>query len=471
MTAKDQKKLWGGRFKEATDALVERFTASEHFDRRLYPQDIEGSIAHSSMLAKQSIISAEDAKAIKNGLIHIKNQIEQGAFEWRMELEDVHMNIESALSDLIGEAGKRLHTARSRNDQVATDFRLYIRAESDRLDSLLHAMQQALINQAESNFDLILPGYTHLQKAQPVLWPHHMLAYFEMFKRDRERLADNRKRLNICPLGSAAMAGTGFPIDRDFTAQELGFDDISANSLDAVSDRDFVLEFLSSASIIMTHLSRLSEELVLWTSSEFNFVRLPDSFCTGSSIMPQKKNPDVPELVRGKSGRVFGHLMAIFTAVKGLPLAYNRDLQEDKEAVFDTVDTVSMSVEIMAAIVKGLKPVKENLEKAVNYGFLTATDLADYLVLKGLPFRIAHSVAGHAVARCVEKNIELSDLSLSDLKEFNEKIEEDIFDLLNVKGSVNSRKCPGGTAPESVKTALEKAKKWLEQPFEKKSEL
>jgi argininosuccinate lyase len=382
-------KPWGGRFLEATEKMLEEFSASVHYDCRLYRQDIAGSKVHARMLARQGIISDKDADAIIKGLGEIEEEIASGDFVWSHELEDVHMNIEQALVERIGEAGKRLHTARSRNDQVAADIRLYLREEIDRLDGLLSLLQEALLHQARAHEDLILPGYTHLQRAQPVLWPHHMLAYFEMFRRDRDRLQDCRKRVNICPLGSAALAGTGFPIDREYVAEELGFHGITANSLDAVSDRDFIIEFLATASIAMAHLSRLSEELILWTSAEFSFVDLPDSFCTGSSIMPQKKNPDVPELVRGKTGRVFGHLMSLLTIIKGLPLAYNRDLQEDKEALFDTVDTVYASVEIMAALVARLVPRKEHISRIVTQGFLTATDLADYLVKKGMPFRQA----------------------------------------------------------------------------------
>lgn len=456
-----REKLWGGRFSEATDALVERYTASEHFDRRLYLQDIEGSRAHAAMLAKQGIISPEDAAAIDKGLLDIREDIEKGKFVWLPELEDVHMNIENALSERIGEAGKRLHTARSRNDQVATDFRLYVREVIDRLDTLLYRIQEAFADQSEKHFGIMIPGYTHLQRAQPVLWSHHMLAYLEMFRRDRERLSECRKRVNVSPLGSAALAGTGFPIDRDFVASRLGFESISSNSLDAVSDRDFVVEFLSDASLVMLHLSRLSEELILWTSSEFGFVELPDSFCTGSSIMPQKKNPDVPELTRGKTGRVIGHLMAMLTTIKGLPLAYNRDFQEDKEALFDAADTVLAAVEIMAALVSGMKPRAKVLENAVTHGFLTATDLADYLVSKGLPFRIAHSVSGKAVAKCIEKGLELSDLSLEELKKFHPSIENDIFDVLSPEGSVGARKCPGGTAPDAVRFALKQAREYL----------
>lgn len=452
-------KPWGGRFQEATEKMLEEFSASVHYDCRLYRQDIAGSKVHARMLARQGIISDKDADAIIKGLGEIEEEIASGGFVWSHELEDVHMNIEQALVERIGEAGKRLHTARSRNDQVAADIRLYLREEIDRLDGLLSLLQEALLHQARAHEDLILPGYTHLQRAQPVLWPHHMLAYFEMFRRDRDRLQDCRKRVNICPLGSAALAGAGFPIDREYVAEELGFHGITANSLDAVSDRDFVIEFLATVSIAMAHLSRLSEELILWTSAEFSFVDLPDSFCTGSSIMPQKKNPDVPELVRGKTGRVYGHLMSLLTIIKGLPLAYNRDLQEDKEALFDTVDTVCASVEIMAALVARLVPRKEHISRIVTQGFLTATDLADYLVKKGMPFRQAHSVVGKAVSQCISQGKELTDMSLEDLKAFSSLIDGDIFDVLSIEGSVGTRRCPGGTAPERVAEALAKAEK------------
>jgi argininosuccinate lyase len=452
-------KPWGGRFQEATEKVLEEFSASVRYDRRLYRQDIAGSKVHARMLARQGIISDKDAEKIVSGLIEIEEEIASGKFNWSPKLEDVHMNIEQALVERIGEAGKRLHTARSRNDQVAADIRLYLREEIDRLDGLLSLLQEALLHQARAHQDLILPGYTHLQRAQPILWPHHMLAYFEMFNRDRDRLQDCRKRVNICPLGSAALAGTGFPIDREYVAEELGFHGITANSLDAVSDRDFIVEFLAASSIVMVHLSRLSEELILWTSAEFSFVDLPDSFCTGSSIMPQKKNPDVPELVRGKTGRVYGHLMSLLTVIKGLPLAYNRDLQEDKEALFDTVDTVCASVEIMAALVAKLVPRKEHISRIVTQGFLTATDLADYLVKRGMPFRQAHSVVGKAVSQCISQGKELTDLSLEDLKAFSSLIDKDIFETLSIEGSVGTRRCPGGTAPERVAEALAKAEK------------
>lgn len=462
MTGQAPSKPWGGRFREETARIVERFTASVHFDTRLAPYDIAASIVHTRMLAKQGIITQEEADAIVSGLERIRDEISAGSFVWQEDLEDVHMNIERALVERIGEAGKKLHTARSRNDQVATDARLYVRDEIDRMDGLLARLQKALLHQAHEHADLVIPGYTHLQRAQPVLWAHHMLAYFEMFRRDRERLADCRRRVNICPLGSAALAGTGFPIDREFVARELGFDGITSNSMDAVSDRDFMIEFAGVLALIMTHLSRLSEELVLWSTSEFSFVELPDAFCTGSSIMPQKKNPDVPELVRGKTGRVFGHLMALLTLIKGLPLTYNRDLQEDKEAIFDAVDTAASSVEVMAALIERMRPLKERLEKALRGGFLTATDLADYLVRAGIPFRSAHAIVGEAVAWCVDQGRELSDLSLEELRRFSPLIGAEVSSVIAVEGSVRSRKVPGGTAPEAVLNALEAAKRWLE---------
>ncbi len=464
----DVSKPWGGRFQEATEKVVEQFSASEHFDRRLCFHDIEGSKVHASMLARQGIIPEEDAEAIIQGLDEIKAEIEAGSFEWRPELEDVHMNIERALSEKVGAPGKRLHTARSRNDQVATDTRLYVRDGIDRLDSLLHSLQEAFLYQAHSHFDLIIPGFTHLQHAQPVLWSHHWLAYFEMFKRDRQRLSDCRKRVNVCPLGSAALAGTGFPIDRAYVAEQLGFDGISRNSLDAVGDRDFIIEFLAALSLIMMHLSRLAEELVLWSSYEFGFIDLPDGYCTGSSIMPQKKNPDVPELVRGKTGRVYGHLISLLTLMKGLPLAYNRDLQEDKEALFDAMDTVEMSVEVMSGLVARIMPRTERLSQLVNTGFLTATDLADYLVAKGLPFRQAHEVVGKAVAQCISRGVELTDLSSDELMTLHPLIDQDIMDIITPRGSVEARVCPGGTGSRAVRETLEQAEVWLRNRLKSK---
>jgi len=455
-------KPWGGRFQEPTESVVERFTASVHYDHRLYRYDIAGSQAHARMLAKQGIILPEEARVIVLGLEEIQAEIDAGRFVWRPEYEDVHMNIEQALVERIGDVGKKLHTARSRNDQVATDVRLFLRHELDRTDGLAAGLQRALLNQARGHRDLILPGYTHLQRAQPVLWGHHMLAYFDMLRRDRERLKDCRKRINLCPLGCAALAGTSFPIDRDFVASELGFAGITSNSMDSVGDRDFIVEFLGAAGLIMAHLSRLAEELVLWASSEFRFVELPDGFCTGSSIMPQKKNPDVPELVRGKTGRVFGHLIALMTTIKGLPLAYNRDLQEDKEALFDAVDTVTASLEVMAALVERMAPRPEQMRQATERGFMTATDLADYLVRRGVPFREAHAIVGQAVAECARKGRELTDLDLDELRAFSPLLEEDVFDVLGPAGSVRSRKSPGGTSPEQVTAAIRAAEAWLE---------
>ncbi|NPA94373.1 MAG: argininosuccinate lyase [Thermodesulfobacteria bacterium] len=457
------KKLWGGRFGESTESTVEDFTESVSFDKRLYAHDIRGSIAHARMLGETGIIPKEDADKIIQGLEEIRSRIEAGEFQWKKELEDVHMNIEQALTELIGPAGGRLHTARSRNDQVATDFRLYLRDEIEHLDGLLKDLQLAFLHQAETNLGVILAGFTHLQKAQPVLYSHHMLAYFEMFKRDRERLADCLKRVNISPLGSAALAGTSYPIDRHMTARELGFSDITRNSMDAVSDRDFALEFLFCASVIMMHLSRLCEELILWMSWEFSYIELPDAYCTGSSIMPQKKNPDVPELVRGKTGRVYGALVSLLTTLKGLPLTYNRDLQEDKELVFDTIDTVRASVKLMTGVVEKMRPRADKMAQDTQTGFLTATDLADYLVKKGLPFRQAHEVVGKAVGTCVSQGKELHELPIEELKALHPLIDDDVLDVLSVEGSVHSRRCPGGTGIEPVKEALSQAKTWIEK--------
>jgi len=461
---KDHKsKLWGGRFQQATEELVEDFTESVRYDKRLYRHDIKGSIAHARMLGEKGIIARQDSELIIDGLNKILEQIEKGEFTWKKELEDVHMNIEKALTDLIGPAGGRLHTARSRNDQVATDFRLYIRDEILKIDSLIQKLQEAFVLQAERHFGLVMPGFTHLQKAQPILYSHHMLAYFEMFKRDRLRLKDCLSRVNICPLGSAALAGTSYPIDRQMTAKELGFEAVSQNSMDAVSDRDFALEFLFCLSVIMMHLSRLSEELILWMSSEFSYVELPDAYCTGSSIMPQKKNPDVPELVRGKTGRVYGSLMALLTTLKGLPLTYNRDLQEDKEQLFDAADTTASSLAVMAGLIMNMQPNSAKMSKDTETGFLTATDLADYLVKKGLPFRQAHEVVGKAVAQCLSKGKELQALGIDELKRLHPLIEDDVLDVLSVEGSVASRKCFGGTGHQPVQEALDAAKKWLEE--------
>ncbi len=454
-------KLWGGRFSESTASSVEEFTASIHYDCRLYRQDIAGSIAHAKMLAKQGLISAEERDAIVKGLGDIRQEIEAGSFVFRPELEDIHMNIEKALTEKIGHPGEKLHTARSRNDQVSLDLRLYLRDEGELLDGLLAEVQRGFVKLARSYLGVIMPGYTHLQRAQPVLLSHHLLAYFEMLQRDRGRLSDCLKRLNVMPLGSAAMAGTGLPVDREFVAAELGFAEITANSMDSSGDRDFGLEFIFVLSVIQIHLSRLAEELVLWSSKEFEFVIIGDRYCTGSSIMPQKKNPDIPEIIRGKCGRVTGSLMALLMTVKGLPLTYNRDLQEDKEPIFDALDTSKACLSITAELLDNLEFRKDRLKEATIGGFMTATDIADYLVKKQLPFRQAHGVVGRLVASCQARGIELTDLSLAELKEFSEDIEEDIFDVLGVEGSVNSRQSLGGTATVRVEEALEKAEKML----------
>lgn len=451
-------KLWGGRFSEPTDAFVERFTASVNFDKRLYKADIAGSIAHATMLEQAGILDAKEKSQILAGLQEIQQEIENGSFVWSIKLEDVHMNIEAALTTKIGAGGKKLHTGRSRNDQIATDIRLYVREEIDLISQLLRALQTGILNLAEQETDTIMPGFTHLQTAQPITFGHHLMAWFEMLQRDYERLQDCRKRVNISPLGSAALAGTTYPINRELTASLLGFEKASENSLDSVSDRDFAIELSAAASIIMMHLSRFSEELVLWTSSQFNFIELPDRFCTGSSIMPQKKNPDVPELIRGKSGRVFGHLVSLLTLMKSQPLAYNKDNQEDKEPLFDTLDTLRDCLKAYADMVPAIKSKKEVMRNAAQQGFATATDLADYLVKKGMPFRDAHEVVGKAVGYCVEKSIGLSDLSLDTLKEFSNLIEKDVSKALTLEGSVSARNHLGGTAPAQVKAAIARAR-------------
>jgi len=454
-------KLWGGRFAEKTAASVEAFTASIHYDARLYRHDINGSRAHAKMLVKQCLITADEGEAIQRGLNEIEAEIDDGAFVFRKELEDIHMNIEKALVEKIGSAGERLHTARSRNDQIALDIRLYLREESQRLMALLLALQQSFVRLARRYQATIMPGYTHLQRAQPVLVAHHLLAYVEQFGRDRERLADGLKRINVMPLGSAALAGTGLPIDREFVARELDFPAISRNSMDTVADRDFAIEFLSACTLIQLHLSRLSEELVLWTTEEFSFVRLADSFCTGSSIMPQKKNPDIPELIRGKAGRVTGNLISLITLVKGLPMTYNRDLQEDKEPIFDTVDTVSTSLAIMAELLDHLEFNEERLRRATIGGYMTATDLADYLVKKDVPFRQAHAIVGRTVAYGLSCGKELIEMTLAELQQFSALIEEDVFAVLSVEGSVNSRVSQGGTSGQTVAAALAQAEESL----------
>ena len=457
-----ESKMWGGRFAERTAASVEAFTASIHFDCRLYRHDIAGSRAHATMLARQGLISAEERDLIIGGLAEIEGEIARGSFIFRPELEDIHMNIEKSLAERIGPAGEKLHTARSRNDQVALDLRLYLREESRNLLKLLADLQRAFVVLARRYRKTVMPGYTHLQRAQPVLVAHHMLAYFEMFGRDRQRLTDCLKRINVLPLGSAALAGTGLPIDREFVARELDFPEVSANSMDSVADRDFVVEFVAAAALIQVHLSRLAEELVLWTSEEFSFVTLPDAFCTGSSIMPQKKNPDIPELVRGKSGRVIGHLMALLTLLKGLPMTYNRDLQEDKEPVFDTVDTVSASLALMAELLAGMRFNEERLAAGLRRGCMTATDLADYLVKKEIPFRQAHAIVGRAVAYALEQGRDVGELTLPELRRFAECIEEDVFAVLSIEGSVNSRNSTGGTGGIRVEEALRRAESLMQ---------
>lgn len=454
-------KPWGGRFTEATDAFVERFTASVSFDQRLFHHDINGSIAHATMLAKAGVLTADELHKIREGLEEIRSQINAGQFDWSISLEDVHMNIEARLTDKIGIAGKKLHTGRSRNDQVATDIRLYLRDEVDAIAKELTRLQTGLADLAEREFDTIMPGFTHLQTAQPVTFGHHMLAWFEMLQRDYGRLIDCRKRLNYSPLGAAALAGTTYPIDRHYTAELLGFTAPTENSLDSVSDRDFAIEFCAFASILMTHMSRMSEELVLWTSSQFNFINLPDRFCTGSSIMPQKKNPDVPELVRGKTGRVNGHLIALLTLMKSQPLAYNKDNQEDKEPVFDAIDTVKDCLRAFADMIPAIQPKKDKMHEAAKRGFSTATDLADYLVRKGVPFRDAHEIVGKSVGYGVQTGKDLSEMSLAELQQFSNTIEQDVFAVLTLEGSVAARNHIGGTAPQQVKAAAARAKESL----------
>ena len=452
------KKSWSGRFSEPVDALVKRFTASVSFDRRLARHDIAGSLAHARMLAACGVIARRDLAAIERGMARIVQEIESAAFQWSLDAEDVHSNIERRLIELAGDAGKRLHTARSRNDQVATDVRLWLREEIDAIDTCLGTLGEALLAQAERHATLVMPGFTHLQVAQPVTFGHHLMAYYEMFRRDRERLAECRKRVNVLPLGAAALAGTTFPIDRARVARELGFDAIAANSLDAVSDRDFAIEFAACAALIMLHLSRFAEELVLWMSPRFAFVRIPDRFCTGSSIMPQKKNPDVPELVRGKSGRVFGHLVGLLVLMKGQPLAYNKDNQEDKEPLFDTVDTVKDSLAVFASLVAGIEPRPDTMRAAALEGFATATDLADYLVRKGVPFRDAHEAVARAVREAEATGCDLSGLPLKVLKGFSSAIDEDVYRALTLEGSVASRSHSGGTAPAQVRAAVARAR-------------
>ena len=451
-----KKKAWSGRFSEPVDAFVLRYTASVDFDKRMAMADIDGSLAHAAMLAKVGVITEQDLADIRRGMAQIREEITSGAFEWQLELEDVHLNIEARLTALIGDAGKRLHTGRSRNDQVATDIRLYLRSEIDVIVSRLGHLQEVLVHQAKQNAGLIMPGFTHMQVAQPVTFGHHMLAYVEMFERDRERMLDLRRRVNRSPLGSAALAGTTYPIDRHYSAELLGFEAVCQNSLDAVSDRDFAIEFCSAAAVLMMHISRLSEELIIWMSQRFAFIKLPDRFTTGSSIMPQKKNPDVPETARGKAGRVYGDLIAMLTLMKGTPLAYNKDFQEDKEPVFDAIDTVKDTLRAFCDMMAGVEPQADAMHQAAQAGYPTATDLADYLVRHGTPFRTAHDIVGQTVRAASERGCGLEDLPLDVLKSFSPAIEEDVYEVLKLEGSVNARNHLGGTAPAQVRAQVER---------------
>ncbi|QZT34726.1 argininosuccinate lyase [Caldalkalibacillus thermarum TA2.A1] len=456
-------KLWGGRFTKETNKLVERYTASISFDQQLAEEDIEGSLAHVQMLGECGVIAAEEAEQIKEGLLKIKEKIQTGEVQFSVEHEDIHMNIEKLLIDEIGPVGGKLHTGRSRNDQVATDMHLYLRKKINRFVQLLEEVQQAIIKQAEAHVKTILPGYTHLQRAQPVSFAHHLLAYFWMFERDKERFKDSLKRVNISPLGAGALAGTTFPINRRRTAELLGFDGVYPNSLDAVSDRDFILEFLSTASILMMHISRLSEELVIWSSQEFQFIELDDAFCTGSSIMPQKKNPDVPELLRAKTGRVYGHLIGLLTVLKGLPLAYNKDMQEDKEGMLDTVATLEGALQLLAPMLDTMQVNTEKMRQAVQEDYANATDIADYLVNKGVPFREAHAIIGQVILYAIQHKKFLLDLSLDEYRQFSPLFEADIYDILQPEHVVSARKSEGGTAFNEVKKQLELAKTVLEE--------
>jgi argininosuccinate lyase len=460
MTLQD-KHAWSGRFDEPVAELVKRYTASVDFDKRLALFDIQGSLAHAQMLAACNIITSQDLADIMRGLALVENEIILGDFEWSLDNEDVHLNIERRLTALVGDAGKRLHTGRSRNDQVATDVRLYLRHAIDEIRALVHALQAALVDLATHHTHTVMPGFTHLQVAQPVSFAHHLMAYFEMLKRDAERLADARRRVNRLPLGAAALAGTSYPIKREYVADLLGFEGVCENSLDAVSDRDFAIEFTAAAALIMTHLSRLSEELILWMSPRFGFIDIADRFCTGSSIMPQKKNPDVPELVRGKTGRVNGHLMALLTLMKGQPLAYNKDNQEDKEPLFDTVDTLTATLRIYADMMGGITVKPEAMRSAALQGYATATDLADYLVKKGLPFRDAHEAVALAVRQAVQRGCDLSDLKLDELKQFSGLIGDDVYGVLTLEGSLSARNHTGGTAPQQVESAIANARQYL----------
>ncbi|MDQ1235851.1 argininosuccinate lyase [Paenibacillus sp. SORGH_AS306] len=450
-------KLWGGRFTKQTNHLVEEYTASINFDKALAEEDIQGSLAHVSMLGKCGIVPAEDVEIIKNGLNKVLEKIRAGEIQFSVSDEDIHMNIEKHLIEEVGAVGGKLHTGRSRNDQVATDMHLYLRKRVVELTGLLHALQESLITQAKSNMDTIIPGYTHLQRAQPILFPHHLMAYVSMFERDIDRLKDSYKRINVLPLGAGALAGTTFPIDRHYVAEQLGFDGVYENSLDAVSDRDFIVEFLAGASLIMTHLSRLCEELVLWSSTEFSFVELDDAFCTGSSIMPQKKNPDVAELVRGKTGRVYGNLIGLLTVLKSLPLAYNKDMQEDKEGMFDTVATLEGALQLFAPMIATMKVNTGRMREAVNKDFSNATDIADFLVGKGLPFRQAHEVIGKTVLYCIQEGKYLLDLTLEEFQNFSPLFDDSIYAVLQPEAVVNARNVYGGTATVQVAAAIERA--------------
>ena len=461
MTSSAAQYTWAGRFSEPVSELVKRYTASVDFDRRMWRQDIRGSLAHARMLARQGIIGEGDLIDIERGMEAVTREIETGQFEWSLDLEDVHLNIEKRLTALVGDAGKRLHTGRSRNDQVATDIRLYLRDAIDDIQVLLRQFRGALVDLAEKEASTAMPGFTHLQVAQPVTFGHHMLAYFEMFGRDAERFADCRKRVNRLPLGAAALAGTTYPIDRESVAAELGFEAVCENSLDAVSDRDFAIEFCAACSLLMMHVSRLSEEMVMWMSPRIGFIRIADRFCTGSSIMPQKKNPDVPELARGKTGRVYGHLVSLLTLMKAQPLAYNKDNQEDKEPLFDAVDTVTDTLRIFADMAGGITVRADNMQAALTQGFATATDLADYLVRKGLPFRDAHEAVGHAVKAAEARGVDLPQLTLDELKAFCPQVEIDVFSVLTVAGSLASRNHTGGTAPDQVRVAIARARSRL----------
>jgi argininosuccinate lyase len=454
----NSEKPWGGRFSQPTSELVEKFTESVSFDRRLAPHDVALSIAHVKMLARQKIVDESTAEKVVSALQEILEEVEKGEFDWKEELEDVHMNIESRLLEKVGEAGGVLHTARSRNDQVATDTRLYVRGEVQKVLSLLKDLRRAFVEQAERHIDIVMPGYTHLQIAQPVLYAHHMLAYYHMFRRDAERFQDALRRVNVSPLGSCALAGTSLPIDRELTARLLGFEEVSRNSMDAVSDRDFVAEVVFDCALVMMHLSRLSEEIVLWSTEEFGFVELPDAFCTGSSIMPQKKNPDVSELTRGKTGRVYGDLVAILTVMKGLPLTYNRDLQEDKEPLFDALDTVKMSLKVNAELVRRMKPVARRMQEQAVKGFSLATDIADYLVRKGVPFRKAHRIVGRIVAYCLKEGKSFESMKVDEFKRFSPVFDESVLSLLDARASVNAKDIVGGTAFRQVKAEIEKIK-------------